>query len=126
MPDAFHPGMRLIEQNDEIAIEGTLWMTAVYINGKPAQAQGRVNATRMEAVRPANRAKKVNHSWRPLNSQRDRAEGNIEGLLTELEQSRSDNFALRTDVEAAKAETRQVQQQASDSILNFMAGGDDD
>lgn len=124
VPKAYQEGMALLEHGDEISIEGTLFMSPVSSSSssKPV-AQGSVAATRMEAIRPSNRAKRVNRMWHSLNRARDRFERDSEEFTTQMDALRNEAYQLKHDKQTAEANTISVRKEAQEAILRLIAGG---
>lgn len=122
LPEAYERGMQTMESGDEVVVEGVLYMQPVHMSRRQV-GQGQVNVTRIEAVRPSNRAKGVNRLWSRINRNRDSAELRTEQIQQQTSDLQIEASQHRRDALAAQQQANEAQEKARMAILDAMTGG---
>jgi hypothetical protein len=112
----FCDGFVELQENDEVMLEGSLFMNRTHRNGAQV-TDGRVWVTRIEAIRPHTRAKEANKKWSEVIAGQNK--GEYEGYPMYME-----NNKLSTDLWQAQRDMNQLRRETQETILKMMAGGD--
>jgi hypothetical protein len=112
----FVDGFQELQENDELVVEGSIFMNRVHRNGVQV-TDGRVWVTKVEAIRPHTRAKAANTKWMDVLAGQQR--GEFEGYAITVQ-----NSELSTKLWQTQRDMNTLRLETQETILKLMSGGD--